>query len=110
MIRLRSVGVLSCAKVFAVIHAALGVLFGMLFLLIGVIGIAAAPSHQKLGMLAIILISLFMPVFYGLLGSVIGALWGLLYNVVAQKIGGLELEFESLTPLSYIAPFDAVGA
>ena len=110
MIRLRSVGVLSCARIFAVIHAALGVLFGIFFLFIGVIGLAAAPGQQKLGVAAFVLISVFMPVIYAAIGFVFGALWALLYNLAAQKIGGLELEFESLPAITYIAPAPVAGA
>ena len=31
MVRLRSVGVLSCAKIYGIIHMALGILFGVFF-------------------------------------------------------------------------------
>lgn len=38
MFHLRSIGVLSCAKIFAVVHAVLGILIGFLFLVLGIFG------------------------------------------------------------------------
>ena len=47
MVRLRSVGVLSCAKIYGVIHMALGILFGLFFVLIGLVGLAASPGNRS---------------------------------------------------------------
>ena len=98
MFHLRSVGVLSSAKIFAVVQAAIGVLIGFLFLLIGVIGAALAPERQKLGMIGIVVIAVLMPVFYGVLGFVLGAVWAFVYNLAAQTIGGLVLDLQAIPP------------
>ena len=62
----RSVGVLSFAKVFALIHACFGLLFAPLFLLAG---IAASIGNDKsaaiLGGTFGIVMALLMPVLYG---------------------------------------------
>ena len=47
MFRLRSVGVLSCAKISAVVQAAIGVLIGFSFLLFGVVGAALPLSRAS---------------------------------------------------------------
>ena len=73
MFRLQSIGVFSCAKIFAVVHAAFGVLIGLIFLLIGVIGTAIAPGQQKFGMIGIIVVAVLMPFVYGILGFIMGA-------------------------------------
>jgi hypothetical protein len=52
MVRLRSVGVLSSAKIYGIFHVALGILIAMFLVLIGLAGLAAAPGQQKLGVLA----------------------------------------------------------
>lgn len=109
MFRLRSVGVLSCAKIFTIVHAVIGILAGFFFLLFGVVAAALAPAQQKLGMVAIVVLAVLMPVFYGVLGFVIGALWAFVYNLAAQSIGGLELQLDAV-PAAYFAPPPAPGA
>lgn len=103
MVRLRSVGVLSCAKIYGIVHMALGILFGVFFILIGVVGLAAAPSQQKLGMIGILVIAALSPFIYGALGFVIGAVGALLYNWIASAIGGLEMELDA-AHAPYMAP------
>jgi hypothetical protein len=103
MFHLRSIGVLSCAKIFAVVQAAIGVLVGFFFLVFGAIGAALVPGQRKLGMLGIIIIAVLMPIFYGILGFVLGAIWAFVYNFAAQTIGGLELDLQGILP----APLEA---
>src|SRR5271156_5253345 len=99
MCRLRSIGVLSCAKIFTILHAIIGILAGFLFLIFGIVGTALAPSQPKHGMVAIVVLAVLMPVFYGVLGFVIGALWAFLYNLAAESIGGLELQLDAVPAL-----------
>lgn len=108
MFRLRSIGVLSCAKIFALVHAVLGILVGFLLLLLGIFGAALAPRPQKLGMVGIIVAAVLMPVIYGVLGFVMGALWAFIYNLAAQSIGGLDLQLDA-APAADFAPPPAVG-
>ena len=109
MVRLRSIGVLSAAKIFAVVQAAIGVLVGFIFLLVGVVGAAIAPGRQKLGMIGIIVIAVLMPVFYAVLGFVMGAIWAFVYNLAADSIGGLELEFETVAAPAFPTPPQSAG-
>ena len=80
MFHLRSIGVLSAARIFAVVQAAIGVLVGFFFLVFGAVGAALVPGQRKIGMLGIIIIAVLMPVFYGILGFVLGAIWAFVYN------------------------------
>ena len=96
MVHLRSVGVLSCARIFGAIHAALGVLVGIALLLFGVVGAMIAPGQQKWGMLAFIIGAVLTPFIYGFLGFIMGAIWAFVYNLAAQSIGGLELQLEAV--------------
>ena len=96
MVRLRSVGVLSLAKIYGVIHVAIGVLFGLFFVLIGMVGLAAAPGQQKMGMVGILIIAALSPFIYGAMGFVIGALGALFYNWIASSIGGVEMDLEAI--------------
>lgn len=108
MFRLRSIGVLSSAKIFAVVQAAIGILVGFLFLIFAIVGAALAPAQQKLGMAGMIVIAILMPVIYGLIGFVAGAIWAFVYNLVAQAIGGLELQLDAI-PAGSFAPPPVVG-
>jgi hypothetical protein len=101
MVRLRSVGVLSCAKIYGVIHVALGILFGLFFVLIGGLGLAAAPAQQKLGMIGILVIAVLSPFIYGAIGFVAGAVGALFYNWIASAFGGIEMELEA-APLAHV--------
>ena len=103
MVRLRSVGVLSCAKIYGIIHMALGILFALFFVVIGVVGLAASPGQQKLGMIGILIIAALSPFIYGALGFVIGAVGALLYNWIASAVGGIEMELQAV-PIAYVAP------
>jgi hypothetical protein len=102
MVRLRSVGVLSCAKIYGVLHMAIGIVFGLFFGLIGLVGMAAAPERQKLGMIGILIIAALSPFIYGAIGFVIGALGALFYNWIASALGGIEMALEAV-PLPHVA-------
>jgi hypothetical protein len=103
MFRLRSIGVLSAARIFAVIQGAIGILVGFFFLLFAIVGAAIKPGQQKLGMIGMVIAAVLMPVIYAAIGFVIGAIWAAVYNLAAQSIGGLELQFDPL-PMPSAAP------
>jgi hypothetical protein len=100
MHRIRSVGVMSLAKISGLIHAALGLLFIPFFLLMGLslslAGTKAQSSGQNLpaffGPAFAIGMSIFMPIFYGIMGFVMGAIGALLYNLISRWVGGIEME------------------
>jgi len=104
MVRLRSVDVMSCAKIYGVLHMAIGVLIGLLFVLIGLIGLAAAPGQQKFGVIGMLVFAALSPFLYGAFGFVIGAVGALLYNWVASAIGGIQMELETVPPPYNPAP------
>jgi hypothetical protein len=104
MFRLRSIGVLSCAKIFAVIQGAIGIVVGFLFLLFALVGAAFMPAQQRLGMVGMIVIAVLMPVFYAVIGFTVGAIWPAVYNLTAQAIGGLELQLDTIHQPTYAPP------
>ena len=101
MFRLQSVGVLSCAKILAVVQGVIGIIIGFIFLLFALVGAAFIPAQQRLGMAGVIVIAVLMPVFYAVIGFAIGAIWALVYNLAAQSIGGLELQLDAVPVPSY---------
>ena len=103
----RSVGVLSIAKIMGLIQACLGLVFAPFFLLIGMLGSMAGQHKTPLAGMFGVFFALFMPVLYGVIGFITGAIGALLYNLFAKLVGGFELEIDlpSQTP---IAPYPII--
>lgn len=98
---IRHVGVWSVAKVAAVLYAVIGILAGLLFASISLVGAGIAAAQQSgeplppwfgalFGVGAIII----LPVLYGIMGLVFGALTAAIYNVVARTVGGIEMDIQ----------------
>jgi hypothetical protein len=99
---IKRIGVFSLAKLQGVILAVLGLVVGIPLGLIMIIfgaammtqgGEAAAGGGVGLGLGLFYMIML--PVMYGVMGFVFGAITALVYNVASGFIGGLEFEMES---------------
>jgi len=103
----KSVGVLSVARIMGLIYGCLGLLFTPLFLLIGLLGSVAGRQKTPFAGIVGVVIAIFMPVFYGLMGFVGGAIASLLYNAFAKWVGGFQLELE-LGPAAPVAPYPLV--
>ena len=99
---IRRFGVWSVAKLYGALLAAMGLLFGAIIALASMIGgvsgafggdgpANAGPMAMLFGVGAII----FLPVFYGVMGIVVGALSAALYNLFAGLLGGIEVETET---------------
>ncbi len=103
---IKSVGVLSVAKVMGAIHAVLGLLFLPFALLLGLLASMAPQqnAHNPFGPLMGVVFAFFAPVFYGVIGFVFGAIGAFLYNTMAKWLGGIEVRLESATPVSQLAP------
>jgi hypothetical protein len=100
----KSVGVLSVAKIMGMIYACMGLVFAPFFLLVGLMGSAVGQRNSPLAGIFGIGFALFMPVLYGVLGFIAGLLGALLYNLFAKWVGGFELELEvrpALLTVSY---------
>jgi hypothetical protein len=95
----KSVGVLSVAKIMGLLYGGLGLLFVPFFLLAAAIG-GSAASQQKSPLPGIfgvglgVGLAIMMPIFYGAMGFLFGAIGAFLYNVIAKWIGGFELDME----------------
>ncbi len=84
---------LSCAKVAGVLYAIMGVLFGVVFSMVAMLGAFAAPDTAgMLGAVFGIGAVVFMPIFYGCMGFVMTLIGAVLYNAVAGMIGGIEID------------------
>jgi hypothetical protein len=103
----KSVGVLSVAKIMGLLQACMGLLLAPVFLLIGLLGSMVGQQKTPFAGMFGVLFALLLPVIYGIFGFVAGAIFGLLYNLFAKLVGGLELELD-LRPQTLTAPYPIV--
>jgi len=97
MPRIKSVGVLSIAKISGIIYTLIGLLFIPLALIGGLAGVASGQKSGVLGGIGVLAIAVLAPIFYGVLGFVAGAIGAFLYNLAAKWVGGIEIELEGAT-------------
>ena len=92
----KRVGVASVAKIYGAITAAFGLLFGLLFALASLIGAGFADSGPEafIGPLCGVGAIIALPIMYGVMGLIGGAIGALLYNAFAALVGGVELDVE----------------
>jgi hypothetical protein len=95
---LQRIGVLSGAKVFGAVYAGMGLVVGCIFSLFAMLqgAIMGAASEfggmgGAFGMLFGVGAIVLFPIFYGVLGFLVGALGAFIYNLVSGFVGGLEL-------------------
>lgn len=96
--QLRKIGVVSCAKVLAILYAVFGLLIGAVFSLVFLVTSLASnsvgfPRQSGIFSFAFGVGSIiFFPIFYAVIGAVFGLIMSALYNAVAQHMGGIELD------------------
>jgi hypothetical protein len=98
---LKSVGVLSAAKIVGLMYAILGLIMGLLFAAVFTMIPMADRTNSDIpawfapmfGTGAILI----MPIFYGCMGFVGGAIAAVIYNALSGMMGGLELRLETTT-------------
>ena len=98
---IKRVSPLSAAKVAGVLYAGLGLVIGACISLFSMFMGAAMsgssselPSGPLFGMLFGVGALIAMPIFYGVMGVIGGAIGALLYNLAAGIIGGLEIDVQ----------------
>ena len=111
-VQIKRMGVFSCAKIYSITLAAMGlivgVIYGLIFMVVGGAMMAgggrdsgaAGASSLVIGLVMMIAI----PIFYGVIGFIGGLIGALVYNVAAGVVGGLELDLENMDGTTYAAP------
>lgn len=95
---LKRVGVASVARVAGALYAGLGLIFGAIFACVALVGAGFAGAAGGDGPSAFfgaffgVGAVVFLPVFYGLFGALCAALMAWLYNLIAARFGGVEVE------------------
>ncbi len=90
----RSFGVLSVGKVQGVMGAIFGLLAGGMFTLLVLAGIVAGGGGGIEAIFVGIAAIVGLPIFYGAMGFIGGALSALIYNLLAGTVGGIEIQFD----------------
>lgn len=103
----KSVGVMSVAKILGLLYGCLGLIFVPFFLLVGLLGSFAGQEKNPFAGIFSVVFAILAPVIYGVMGFIIGAIGALLYNLLAKWMGGFELELE-LRPSTLSAPYPIV--
>jgi hypothetical protein len=115
---IKRVGIFSYAKITSVTMAAFGLIFGVIYgLIFMVVGgammagrgegaTAAGASSFVIGLVMMVAI----PIFYGIMGFVAGALGAVIYNVASRFVGGIELELENVGDTYSTPPSPQWGA
>jgi hypothetical protein len=88
------VGPLSCAKVAGALHALAGFVIGALLSLMSLVGAVASDSSEgaALGVIFGIGAIVALPLLYGALGCLMTPAVAWLYNAVAARVGGIEVD------------------
>ena len=104
-LRIRKLGVLSVAKMYAAIMLVVSLLisipYGIIIIVYGLFGASLVGGNAGLavgggGIVVGILVMIGIPIVYSLIGFVGGALGALLYNVFSNFVGGIEIEVEAV--------------
>lgn len=100
---IRRIGAWSVGRVFGAIYAALGLLIGLVFAAISMVGAGLMSGNDQIpagiGAMFGVGAVVFLPICYGILGFLGGALMAALYNVFAGMVGGVEIDVqESIVP------------
>lgn len=97
MAHIKSIGVWSAFKLFAVLYGFAGLLIGgiiSLFSMLGFMGGLASGMDGSFAFLFGTAAIVIAPIFYGLVGAIAGAIGCLIYNLAAAISGGLEVRLE----------------
>jgi hypothetical protein len=103
----KSVGVMSVAKIMGLLYGCMGLLFIPMILFIGLVGSMAPQGKNPFAGIVGVVLAILMPIIYGVMGFVFGAIGALLYNLLAQWVGGFELEME-VRSTGPVAPYPVV--
>ena len=96
---IKKVGAWSAAKVMGATYALIGLIFGIFVALAALLGVLGAAANSGGlaeaigfgiggGLIGIVV----LPIFYGIMGLIVGLISAALYNVVARLVGGIRIE------------------
>jgi len=98
MQKIKRFGILSVAKIQSAVMGVMGLFIGLIYaVILTVTGIIAVIGGTKAGIMMLVgavAAVVLVPILYAVIGFVFGALSAWVYNIVAGRVGGIELELE----------------
>jgi hypothetical protein len=94
---IRRVGVWSVARIYGALSGGMGLLFGIVLALFSAVGMSLADNNDMppfMGALFGVGAIVILPIFYGVMGIVMGAIGAALYNLLAGVVGGVTVDVE----------------
>jgi hypothetical protein len=92
---LKSVDVMSAARIAGLLYGGMGLIFVPILLLVGGLGSLIGQGNTPFTGIFYFVFAILIPLLYAGLGFVVGAVCALIYNLAANWVGGLKLELES---------------
>lgn len=95
MAQVKSIGLGSAFKLFAVLYGFLGLLIGGFISLLAMLGFMGGAASGMEGAWAFLFGTaaiIIAPIVYGVIGAIAGTIGCLIYNIAAKISGGLEIE------------------
>jgi hypothetical protein len=86
--RIRRFGIKQTSKIAGIVYFLLGILIAPFFIMTS----GSAQGQESLPKVGPFALMLIIPVFYGLIGFLMTALVLFVYNRIAEKAGGIELD------------------
>ena len=101
---IRRFAVLSVAKMYGLLMfifgLIIGIIYGLFFIVFGAAMSAAGGSNAAMGGASTVVIGIVamfgIPILYGILGFVMGAIGALIYNALSGIIGGVKFDLEGV--------------
>lgn len=103
-LRIRKLGILSVAKIYAammlVISLLISIPYGLFIIIFALSGATSIGGQNGIalgggGVVFGLVLMIGIPIAYGVLGFIGGAIGALVYNLFAGLVGGIEIEVES---------------
>jgi hypothetical protein len=94
-LEIKSLGVLSVAKLQAVVGLVMGLIIGVIYFIIAVFSALLSGSRGGGAFLYGVIVLIAAPVLYAIFGFIGGAVFSFVYNLVAGYVGGIEIEVEN---------------
>jgi len=101
---IRRFGVFSVAKMYGLLMLIfgliIGIIYGLILILFGATISAAGGRDAAMGGASTVVIGIAamigIPIFYGILGFIMGAIGALVYNALSGIIGGVKFDLEGV--------------
>jgi hypothetical protein len=87
-LQIRRIDVASCAQTLGALYALIGLIAGVFFSIAAIVTAAGKGPPALFGVFAVVI----LPLLYGFMGLLAGAIVAALYNLVASVVGGIKID------------------